>query len=244
MVVEYLTDSVFLGLTIEQIGIIIGIVCGIIGILRAENAMKISKFAMLPDIEFKYILKDINPKYLEEQHKYKENFDKFNSKYTNQYSHLIIVNKGNGKASDIDVAYNWELDEEAASEGDILLGGYSSKYLDLEGYEVMCERYIFPGDELVDIPVIDFGRDEYEKARLIMIRVKYKDSLGNTYCKCKYFQKRQMERGFDVLTRHGRTCRIGLLKTLCIKLLGERSCKFEDKSFLYLLEFIRFNKVR
>lgn len=234
LMVEYSTNLAFLGLTIEQLGIIVGIISGLSGFLMGWKALIISKFAVLPCIEFKYILKDIDPKYLEKHREYKENFDKFYKKYANQYSHLVIVNKGNGYASDIDVAYNWVLDKEAASEGDILLGGYSSKYLDLEGYEVVCERYIFPGEELVDIPVIDFGRDEYEKARLILIRVMYKDSLGNTHCKCKYFQKRQMERGFDVLTRHSRTCRIGLLKKISIKLFGKRSCGFEDKSFLCL----------
>lgn len=222
--VEYLTYLALLGLTVEQLGIIIGIIFGLIGIWTGWKALRISNFAIFPDIEFDYILKNIDPKYLEKHHEYKENFDKFNERYANQYSHLIIVNKGNGKASNIDVAYNWDLDGTGTT-----IHGYSSEYLE-GGYKVSSKDYLFPGEEMVDIPTIDFGCDDYEESLQLLIRVKYKDSIGNTYCKCKYyFRKEQTQRRFDIINEYCKTCQMGLLKKISIKLLGGRSCNFEEK---------------
>ena len=116
IMVEFSTNPVLLGFTIEQLGIITGIILGLAGFLTARKAMNISKFSILPDIEFEYVLKDIDLNYLERQ-EYMKNFNYFKNMFGTQYSHLIIVNKGNGKASDINVAYNWDLDY-----------GYSSEY--------------------------------------------------------------------------------------------------------------------
>jgi hypothetical protein len=238
IMVEYLTNlstNIDLhDLTIEQLGIIIAIICGIIGTVSGligawtgRKALRISNYMIFPDIEFEYILKNIDLNYLEKRPEYKENFDKFNERYTNKYSHLILINTGQGKAYDVDVAYNWDLYEEDIIEGDIPFGGLSSEYL--IGYKVVSKKYLSKEEEsLWSIPTIDFGRDEYEKARVILIRVKYKDIIGNTYCKCQRFMRERTERQFNKIDTYSKTCRIGLLKKISIYLF-DRSCLFEEK---------------
>ena len=177
IMVEYSTNPVLLGFTIEQLAIIAGILLGLIGIWRKEKALNISNLAILPEIEFDYILKDIDLNYLEQHQKYKKNFDCFKKIFGTQYSHLIVANKGKGKASNIDVSYNWDLDY-----------GYSSEYTD---YKLSSKDELSTGEEIVDIPAIDIGINLPEEAQQILIRIKYKDSMGNKYCKCKYFLKEE-----------------------------------------------------
>ena len=215
IMVEYSTNPVLLGLTIEQLGIIFSIGLGLAGIRIARKAMNISYFSILPDIEYEYILKDIDLNYLKQHKEYKENFDFLKTTFGTQYSHLILVNNGNGKASNIDVAYNWDLDY-----------GYSSEYTD---YELSCKDELSKGEEIVDIPAIDIGINLPEEAQQILIRIKYKDSMGTTYCKCKYFLKEEEGRRYNKINKYCKTCHIGLLKKIGIKLLGGRCCHFEEK---------------
>ena len=203
-------------LTLNQWGILFGIVTGVIALAISKYALTISKRGVLPDIEFQYKIKAYDPKQMEAgyQHYF---YSLLNERYQNMYSHLILFNGGNGKASNIDVAYNWCVSGR--------IGGVNSEVIkeEEEGAPILVYvDYLFPGQELVIVPTIDLGSDVFEEAEWILIRVQYNDSLGGTHCKCAQFVSTEEKRGFGVVNSSQNYC--GRIKRHC-KVIT-RKCSF------------------
>ena len=204
-------------LTLDQWGIISGIAIGVIAVAISKYALTISKRGILPDIEFRYDVKNYDQKqmvkdyqrYFYEQHK---------EKYGNDYCHLTLFNGGNGKASNINVAYNWEVDGQ--------IGGFNIDVLPKEPKAVILsyDEYLFPGHELVFVPAMDFGSDVFEEAKLLLIRVRYKDSIGGSHCKCTLFVSNKNERVFSRMPPSYKYCK--RVKRWCKTLF--RKCSFRD----------------
>lgn len=178
-------------LTIDRLGIISGIVIGVI-------ALAISRQGILPNIEFQYEIKAIDPKYVT-QHIQKYFFERHKEKYGDMYSHLTLVNGGNGKASDIEMAYNYEVNDK--------VGGFSDDALHKErpAFFLIYENYLFSGHELVAVPALDLGSGVFEEAKWILIRARYNDCIAGSHCKCALFVKKE-ERGFDKINLSCRSC--------------------------------------
>ena len=177
--------------------------------------MAISRRGILPDIEFTYELKKLNPAYLKRD-SWKEYFESHKEKYGDQYSHLTIMNNGNGKARKIDVAYNWDVNGN--------LGGLSRDILPPNVF-MIYEDYLFPGFEQIDVPAVDFGSDVFEDAKRMLVRVKYKDCMGGSHCKCALFNKNDECRGFYKINEFDKCCTTRTMQ-IFMKLFGK--CNFED----------------
>ena len=114
------------------------------------------------------------------------------------------INGGNGKASNINIAYNWSVDGK--------IGGFNTDILKPTGMELIGKNYLFPGQEYVDVPAIDFGSDVFEVAHRLLIRVQYTDCIGGGHCKCVMFVGSEEDRSFakinKTMTHCIRTARI------------------------------------
>jgi hypothetical protein len=203
-------------LTLEWLAIILGIVGSITGVVAlffkwkgwrtAEDANKLSERANetakkaldeakeanrisahgIPNIEFKYILKELESDY--EGTKYYNYIQENMSKYGRKYHHLILVNGGTGQAVNWIDAWNWEtFDGEER--------GFDYEKLP-EGQITIHTNNLFPADRNVQIPALIARRDIFEEAKWLLILIKYSDMLGNKHCKCKQFIRGKEDRGY------------------------------------------------
>lgn len=214
-------------LTLDQWAIISGIAIGVIAVAISKYALTVSKRAILPDIEFRYEIKSYDTKQMvkDYQHYF---YERHKEKYGNDYSHLILFNGGNGKASNINIAYNWEANGK--------VGGFSVDVLPKEpkAFILVYEDYLFPGHELVVVPAIDLGSDVFEEAKWILIRVRYKDGIGGSHCKCTLFVSNGEGRVFSRMPSSYKYCR--RVKQLWKNLI--RKCSFREDicSTQYLIQ--------
>lgn len=193
-------------LTLDRFAIIVSLVLGVIALFfklkgwaLAKEANKIANESLnasreanrisahgIPNIEFKYILKELENDY--DGTKYYNYIQEKMSKYGRKYHHLIIVNGGTGEAVNWIDAWNWEtFDGEKR--------GFDYEKLP-EGQITIHTNNLFPGDRNVQIPALIARRDIFEEAKRLLIRIKYSDMLGNKHCKCKQFIRKKEERGF------------------------------------------------
>jgi len=193
-------------LTLDRFAIIVSLVLGVIALFfklkgwaLAKEANKIANESLnasreasrisahgIPNIEFKYILKELENDY--DGTKYYNYIQENMSKYGRKYHHLILVNGGTGQAVNWIDAYNWE-----SFEGQ--KGGFDYEKLP-EGQITIHTNNLFPVDRNVQIPALIARRDIFEEAKWLLIRIKYSDMLGNKHCKCKQFIRKKEERGF------------------------------------------------
>jgi hypothetical protein len=179
-------------LTLDQVGILVGI-------FRGVTALVISKFGILPDIEPRYELKQIDPESgLLKDHIQRDFFNKYKDKNGDMYSHFILFNGGNGKASNIKVEYNWIVNGE--------IGGVSNEAIRNAGYELNYYDYLFPGKEHFSVPALEFRSNVYEEAEGILLRVRYKDIIGFNHCRCVVFDSIHGERGFSMVPESHNYC--------------------------------------
>jgi hypothetical protein len=170
-------------LTLDQLGILVGIIMGV-------TALVISKFGILPDIEPRYELKQIDPDSgLLEDPIQQVFFDKYKDKNGDMYSHFILFNGGNGKASNIKVEYNWSVNGE--------IGGVSNEAIRRAGLKLDYHDYLFPGKEHFSVPALEFRSNVFEEAKWILLRVRYKDIIGFNHCICVVFEYIHGKRGFN-----------------------------------------------
>lgn len=212
------SSEIFLGsLTLDQLGIIFGIIIGVIALAISRYALTISKRGILPDIEFQYEIRRYDPKQMVKDYQ-RYFYERHKEKYGVDYTHLILFNGENGKASNIDIAYNWEVNGE--------IGGFSVDALPKEPKAVVLvyEDYLFPGHKLVVVPAIDFGSDVFEAAKWILIRVRYKDDIGGSHCKCTLFVSNDEGRGFSRIPLSYKYC--GHIKRLWKTVT--RRCPFRE----------------
>lgn len=198
--------------TIDRFGIIFGIIVGVI-------SLAIARIGIIPDIEVQYTLKKVDETCLETEDM-KEYFKSRKNKYGDKYSHLELYNGGNGKASNIEMSFNWDVD------GTGRLGGLSKKGLPEDGnIEMVYEDFLFPDGKQIHIPAIGFGSDVFENAERILIRIKYKDLLGISHCKCAFFIKCPSDRGYTRLNKYNRSC--SLIRIMFCRQFDEDICKLE-----------------
>ena len=89
--------------------------------------------------------------------------------------------------------------------------------------ELIGKNYLFPGQEYVDVPAIDFGSDVFEEADRLLIRVQYTDCIGGGHCKCAIFvgeEDRSFAKINKTMTHCTRTVRI--FRKICHR------CKFME----------------
>lgn len=156
--------------------------------LAAKEANKIAEQGILPDIEFKYELRELKTDYKDVKKSYYEYIKKNIDKYGRKYHHLILVNVGYGKAINWVDAYNWEpfVGDKRGFDYEMLPDG-----------EILTHTNYLPVDkENIQIPAIIAQDDIYEDAKRLLIRIKYSDMLKNKHCKCKQFIRKKKERGF------------------------------------------------
>lgn len=169
-------------LTLERVGILSGIAIGVIAVV-------ISKYGILPDIEPRYEFKQIASEF--KKFPIQRDFlNKYKNRYGDAYSHFILFNGGNGKASNIKVEYNWIVNGE--------IGGVTEDAIRKAGQKFLHHDYLFPGWEDVSVPALDFRSTVFEEAEWILIRVRYKDSLGFNHCRCVQFVSIHGEKGFNM----------------------------------------------
>ena len=190
------------------------IILGITGCATGVVALVISRYGILPDIEVRYEIKRLVSNY-QKYHISEYFLERFNDRYKSIYSHLLLLNGGNGKASNIDVAYNWTVDRE--------IGGVSKNVIEKEGFQLLHYNYLFPGQIESSVPALDFGSDVFEEAKDILIRVRYKDPIGFNHCKCAQFVSIPGGRDFHIVQH--RSC--GYVKR-CLLTLICKCCFRED----------------
>ena len=206
----------------------------VLGLVIAVVALAVSRRGILPDVEFDYQIKELDDSYLTRQ----MSIDFFKSRkesYGNMYSHLTIFNGGEGKASDMDVAYNWDVS------GNGCIGGLGIEGLP-DNIHMIYNDYLFPGEKQIDVPAIDYESDVFEVSKRLLIRIRYKDVFGLKYCKCALFEKNNTDRGYIKLNNFNKSCYVWFFKKLCIKLLGGKICNFDDD--VCKLELTDENKLR
>ena len=189
------------------------IILGIIGCATGVVALVISRYGILPDIEFRYEIKTLAQNY-PKYHISKYFLERFNDRYKSMYSHLLLFNGGNGKASNINVAYNWTVDGQT--------GGVSKNVIEKEGVRLLYYDYLFPGQTEFSVPALDFGSDVFEEAKSILIRVRYKDPIGFYHCRCAQFVSISGEREFHIGLHN--SC--GYVKRCLLTLT--RKCSFRE----------------
>ena len=209
------TSATFLeSLTLDQWGIISGIVIGVIAVAISKYALTIGKRGILPDIEPRYEIKQISQEYVK-YHIHEYFLERHKDKYGNMYSHLIVFNGGNGKATNIDVAYNWVVNGR--------IGGVNNRVIE-EEVGLHYYNYLFPGWTDFSVPALDFGSDVFEEAESILIRVRYKDCIGGNHCKCVRFVPIGERRGFYMDPHSHNHC--GRIRR-CFKTLVHK-CSFRE----------------
>lgn len=198
--------------TIDRLGIIFGIAIGVI-------SLAIHRIGILPDIEISYTLRKVDENCFETE-SMKDYFESRKNKYGDKYSHLELYNGGNGKASNIEMSFNWDVD------GTGRLGGLSKKGLpkDVE-IEMIYDNFLFPDRKQVHIPAIGFGSDVFEDAIRILIRINYKDMLGMSHCKCALFMKDSNDRGYIKSNKYSKSC--SLIRTMFCRQFDEEICRLE-----------------
>jgi len=206
--------------TLDRIGIILGIAMGVI-------SLAIHKIGILPDIEIRYTLRKVDESCLEKECM-KDYFESRKNKYGDEYSHLELYNGGNGKASNIEMSFNWDVD------GTGRLGGLSKKGLLKDNeIEMVYDDFLFSDRKQVHIPAIGFGSDVFEDAIRILIRINYKDGLGMPHCKCTLFRKDSSGRGYIKSNKYSRSC----------SLIGKVFCRQFDEEICQLEYFPSENKL-
>ena len=205
------TLEIFKGFLLQHLKWIIGTLApGVI-------ALVIYRFGILPDIESRYELKQIDPE--SELLKFsiqQDFFNKYKDKYGDMYSHFILFNGGSGKASNIKVEYNWIVNGE--------IGGVSNEAIRKAGDKLLYHDYLFPGKEHFSIPALEFRSNVFEEAERILLRVRYKDIIGFNHCRCVQFVSIYGERGFNMDSESHNYC--GGVKR-CFKKIA-RKCSFRD----------------
>ena len=182
-------DILFGWLTLERLGILAGIVIGVIAVAISKHALTISKRGVLPDIELRYEIKKIAPEYI--TFPIQQDFvNNYKEAYGDLYSHLTLFNGGNGKASNIKTEYNWIVSGRK--------GGVSDAAIKKAGHKLLYDDYLFPGQEQVSVPALEYSSPAFEEAERILIRVRYKDSIGGKHCRCVQFVSIHGERGFNM----------------------------------------------
>jgi len=176
-------------LTLNQWGIILGMAIGVIAVAISKHALTISKRGILPDIEFRYELKQIESE-LKKFPIQRDFLNQYKDRYGDMYSHFILFNGGNGKASNIKVEYNWIVNGE--------IGGVSNEAIRKAGHKLLYHDYLFPGWDHVSVPALEFRSTVFEEAERILLRVRYKDSMGGKHCECVQFVSIHGERGFNI----------------------------------------------
>lgn len=237
-------------LTIDRIGIIVGIFLGVVALFfkwkgwctakdanelselanetaekafgEAKEANKIAELGILPDIEFKYELRELESDYKEVKKSYYDYIQKNLDKYGRKYHHLILVNVGNGKAINWVDAWNWELFDGSKD-------GFDYEVLP-DGQILIHTNYLPVGKENIQIPAITAQSDVFEDAKWLLIRIKYTDLLGNKHCKCKQFVRKKEGSGFVQDSKKARYnifhVRLPESKDNCKKCLD---CSFDEK---------------
>jgi len=189
------------------------ILLGITGCVTGVVALVISRYGILPDIEFRYELKELASNY-QKYHISEYFLNRFNGRYKSIYSHLLLFNGGNGKASNINVAFNWIVDGE--------IGGVSENAIEKDGFQLLHYDYLFPGEKESSVPALDFGSNVFEEANNLLIRVRYKGPLGSNHCKCADFVPVSGKREFHIVQH--RSC--GYIKRCFLTLI--RRCSFRE----------------
>jgi len=205
------TLEIFNGFRLQHLKWIIGILApGVI-------AMAIYRFGILPDIEPRYELKQIDPESGLLKHPIQQDFfNKYKDKYGDMYSHFILFNGGRGKASNIKVEYNWIVNGE--------IGGVSNEAIRKTGYKLLYHDYLFPEKEHFSVPALEFRSNVFEEAERILLRVRYKDIIGFNHCRCVQFVSIHGERGFNMDPKSHNYC--GSVKRW-VKIIT-RGCVFSE----------------
>nr|QNO55585.1 hypothetical protein BJEEAEJC_00028 [Methanosarcinales archaeon ANME-1 ERB7] len=187
------TFGIFKGVLLQHLKWIIGVLApGVI-------AMVIYRFGILPDIEPRYELKQIDPESgLLKSPIQQDFFNKNKDKYGDMYSHFILFNGGHGKASNIKVEYNWSVNGE--------IGGVSNEAIRRAGLELRYHDYLFPGKEHFSVPALEFRSNVFEEAEWILLRVRYKDIIGFNHCRCVVFDSIHGERGLNMVPESHNYC--------------------------------------
>jgi hypothetical protein len=202
-------------LTLERLGILAGIVIGVIAMAISKHALTISKWGILPDIELRYEIKKIAPEYITDP--IQQHFINNNSEaYGDFYSHLTLFNGGNGKASNIKTEYNWIVSGRK--------GGISEDAIKKAGHKLLYDDYLFPGQEQVSVPALEYRSPAFEEAERILIKVRYKDVTGFNHCRCVEFVSIHGERGFNMDPESHNCC--GWVSR-CFKKIT-RKCNFRE----------------
>ncbi len=195
--------------TLDRLGILSAIVLG-------GMSLVISRAGILPDIEILYTLRKVDESCLEKECM-KDYFESRKNKYGDEYSHLGLYNGGNGKASNIEMSFNWDV-------GIGELGGLSKKGLPKD-VEMIYDDFLFSDRKQVHIPAIEFGSDVFEDAIRILIRISYKDVLSMPHCKCALFVKDSDGRGYIKLNKYSMSC--SLIQTMICRQFDEEICRLE-----------------
>ena len=190
-------EILFGWLTLERVGILSGIAIGVIAVAISKHALTISKQGILPDIELRYEIKKIAPEYI--TFPIQQDFiDNYEEAYGDLYSHLTLFNGGNGKASNIKTEYNWIVSGKK--------GGVSDAAIKKAGLKLLYDDYLFPGQEQVSVPALEYRSPAFEEAERILIRVRYKDVTGFNHCSCVEFVSIHGERGFNMDPKSHNCC--------------------------------------
>ena len=202
-------------LTLDQWGIILGIAIGVIAVAISKYALTISKRSILPDIEPRYELKQIESE-LKKFPIQRDFLNQYKDRYGAMFSHFILFNGGNGKASNIKVEYNWFVNGE--------IGGVNNDVIKKAGHKLLYHDYLFPGLDHVSVPALEFRSTVFEEAESILIRVRYKDCIGGNHCKCVRFVSIHGERGFNMDPESHNYC--GMVRRWFKKIT--KTCSFKE----------------
>lgn len=155
----------------------------------ANESNKIAELCVMPNIEFKYELRELKTDYKDVKKSYYEYIQKNLDKYGRKYHHLILFNGGNGQAK------GWVLGPLEYEVDGVTKVVPNSEPLP-RGQISIYKHNIFPGDDNVQILSILTQNDIFEDANRLRICIKYGDLIGNKHCKCKLFVRSGESRRF------------------------------------------------